>query len=219
MNMHQNARLTPKGRELLIERLARGEHPSDVASAMGVSLRTVYKWRQRYRQEGLSGLADRSSRPRRSPTRTLASVEAKVVELRRQRRIYDLIANQTGLSRATVGRILVRHGLNRWRDLEPAEPVIRYERERPGEMIHIDIKKLGKFNRIGHRITGDRHGQSNQRQMAPPPAGSSSTSVSTTIPAWASPRSWATRKSTAPSPFSTPPWPGTPASASASNAS
>jgi transposase InsO family protein len=163
MNMHQNARLTPKGRELLIHRLERGEHPEDVACAMGVSVRTVYKWRRRFREEGLCGLQDRSSKPHCSPAKTPGAAEAKVIALRRQKRIYDLIAEQTGLSRATVGRILVRHGLNRWRDLEPAEPVIRYERERPGELIHIDIKKLGKFNRVGHRITGDRHGQSNAR--------------------------------------------------------
>jgi hypothetical protein len=83
--------------------------------------------------------------------------------LRKQRRTFDRIADETGVSRATVGRILMRHGLNRWRDLEPQEPVIRYERDKPGEMVHIDIKKLGKFNRTGHRITGDRHGQSNAR--------------------------------------------------------
>jgi transposase InsO family protein len=163
MNMHQNARLTPKGRELLIARLERGEHRADVACAMGVSVRTVYKWWRRYREEGMSGLTDRSSRPKSSPTRTLEAIEKRVIALRRQKRIYDLIADETGLSRATVGRILERHGLNRWRDLEPAEPVIRYERDRPGEMIHIDIKKLGKFNRVGHRITGDRHGQSSAR--------------------------------------------------------
>ena len=163
MNMHHNARLTPKGRELLVGRLERGEHPEDVACAMGVSIRTVYKWRRRYREEGLSGLGDRSSRPLNSPARTPEAIEAQVIALRREKRVYDLIAKQTGLSRATVGRILVRHGLNRWRDLEPAEPVIRYERDSPGEIIHMDIKKLGKFNRVGHRITGDRHGQSSAR--------------------------------------------------------
>lgn len=163
MNIHKNARLTPKGREILVERLERGEHPSDVACAMGVSVRTVYKWRQRYRQFGRCGLKDRSSRPLASPLRTPASIEAQVVALRRDKRIYDLIAAETGLSRATVARILVRHGLNRWRDLEPTEPVMRYERERPGELIHMDIKKLGRFSRTGHRITGDRHGQANIR--------------------------------------------------------
>lgn len=169
MNMHQNARLTPKGRELLIERLERGEHPMDVAGAMGVSVRTVYKCRRRYLDGGLAALQDRSSRPRHSPARTAAALEADVVALRRQKRTYDRIADQTGLSRSTVARILVRHGLNRWRDLEPAEPVIRYERECPGELLHIDIKKLGKFNRVGHRITGDRNGQSTQRNNGTAP--------------------------------------------------
>ncbi len=163
MNMHKNARLTPKGRELLIERLERGERPNDVACAMGISIRTVYKWRGRYRDGGLAALQDRSSQPHRSPARTPAAREATVVTLRKQKRTYDRIADQTGLSRSTVARILVRHGLNRWRDLEPAEPVIRYERESPGEILHMDIKKLGKFNRVGHRITGDRHGQSSAR--------------------------------------------------------
>jgi len=161
MNLHQNARLTPKGREVLIRRLEHGERPGDVACAMGVSVRTVYKWRARYLAEGLTGLRDRSSRPARSPARTAATVEAEVIRLRRKRRTMDRIAARTGLSRATVGRILARHGLNRWRDLDPAEPVVRYERAAPGELIHIDIKKLGKFTRTGHRITGDpRQGKS-----------------------------------------------------------
>jgi transposase InsO family protein len=159
MNIHNNARLTVKGRELLISRLERGEPPCDVASAMGVSVRTVYKWRKRFSDDGQAGLLDRSSRPSISPARTPDVVEALVVSLRKQKRTYDRIAEQSGLSRSTVGRILVRHGLNRWRDLEPAEPVIRYERKRPGEMIHIDIKKLGRFRQVGHRITGDRTSQ------------------------------------------------------------
>ena len=161
MNMHQNARLTPKGREVLIRRLERGEHPDDVACAMGVSARTVYKWRRRYREDGLAGLLDRSSRPLNSPARTATPIEAEVIKLRRDRRTMDRIADETGLARATVGRILARHGLNRWRDLDPPEPVVRYERAAPGELIHIDIKKLGRFTRTGHRITGDpQQGQS-----------------------------------------------------------
>ena len=166
MNIHDNARMTPRGRETLISRLKRGEHPRDVATAMGVSAGTVYKWRRRYRAEGVAGLRDRSSKPNISPNRTPDHIEAKVVTLRKERRIYHRIAAETGVSRATVGRILTRHGLNRWRDLEPAEPVRRYERERPGEMIHIDIKKLGRFNKVGHRVTGDRTGQSNSRGVA-----------------------------------------------------
>ena len=163
MNIHKNARLTPRGREVLISRLKRGEHPQDVGAAMGVSASTVYKWRRRYRAEGLAGLLDRSSRPNASPNKTPDTIETKVIALRRERRIYHRIAAELGVSRATVGRILTRHGLNRWRDLEPAEPARRYERDKPGEMIHIDIKKLGRFNRVGHRITGDRTGHSNSR--------------------------------------------------------
>ncbi len=158
MNIHKNARLTPRGRAPLISRLERGEHREDVATAMGVSTRTVHKWWRRYRDEGHAGLQDRSSRPNVSPNKTPVDVETKVIALRRERRIYHRIAAETGISRTTVGRILVRHGLNRWRDLEPAEPVRRYERARPGEMIHLDIKKLGRFDKVGHRITGDRTG-------------------------------------------------------------
>ena len=163
MNVHKNAGLTPRGREILISRLERGEHPIDVATAMGVSTSTVYKWKRRHRAQGIAGLRDRSSRPHASPTRTPDDVEAKVTALRKERRIYSRIAAEVGLSRATVGRILTRHGLNRWRDLEPCEPVIRYERDRPGEMIHIDIKKLGRFDKVGHRITGERTKQSSRR--------------------------------------------------------
>ncbi len=163
MNIHENARLTLRGRELLIERLERGEHPQDVGAAMGVSTSTVYKWRRRHSAEGLAGLVDRSSRPNASPNKTPDEVETKVIALRKERRIYQHIAAVAGVSRATVGRILTRHGLNRWRDLEPAEPVRRYERDRPGEMIHLDIKKLGRFDKVGHRITKDRTGQSNSR--------------------------------------------------------
>ena len=131
MTMHQNARLTPKGREKLVGRLGRGEHPSDIASAMGVCVRTLYKWAKRFRNHGLAGLQDRFSRPALSPTQTPGDIEARVVQLRRARRIMDRIAPETGVSRATVERILARHGLNRWGDLEPAEPVVRYQRDAP----------------------------------------------------------------------------------------
>ena len=170
MNSHKNARLAPKGREILVRRLERGERPADVACAMGISLRTVYKWRGRYRDYGSEGLQDRSSRPSQTPGRTPASVEARVVQLRRERCIMERIAEETGVSRATVGRILARHGLNRWRDLEPSEPVVRYERDRPGDLIHIDIKKLGKVTRTGHRITGDRLNEQNPRIVVSKPA-------------------------------------------------
>lgn len=118
---------------------------------------------QRFREEGVEGLRDRSSRPLSSPSQTPVTTCTAVEALRRQRHTGRQIATEVGISPATVSRILRRLGLNRLRDLEPAEPVRRYEREHPGELIHIDIKKLGKFNRIGHRITGDRTGQSRLR--------------------------------------------------------
>lgn len=108
-------------------------------------------------------MADRSSRPKTSPRRTEAAVADAIAALRRQRLTGKHIAMETGVSEATVSRVLARAGLSRLKVLEPAAPVRRYERERPCEMIHIDIKKLGRFDRVGHRITGDRNGQSLSR--------------------------------------------------------
>ena len=164
MNIHKNARLTPHSRAELVRRvLVDRQTPMSVATDMGVSVRTVHKWVARYRAEGQAGLADRSSRPhqlrRPTPPATVKRIEA----LRRQRWTGKRIAMATGLSTATVSRVLRRLGISRMKDLEPAEPVRRYQREYPGELIHIDIKKLGRFARIGHRITGDRTGQSNPR--------------------------------------------------------
>jgi transposase InsO family protein len=153
--MYKNARLTPKGRELMLERLKAGQHQLDVAQAMGVSLTTVKKWRQRFRSEGLAGLQDRSSRPRSSPRQLLAGTVCSVVSLRRQRRTGRFIAGCLGVSRASVSRILRRAKLSRWRELEPATPTVRYEREHPGELLHLDVKKLGRIKGIGHRIHGD----------------------------------------------------------------
>lgn len=164
MDVHKNAKLTPAGREVMVQRLGeRGQTPRSLSSAVGVCPRTVRKWATRFKAEGLAGLSDRSSRPRRSPTRTPAGTEARIGDLRRRRWTGAQIAAEAKVSRATVFRILGRMGMNRLRDLEPAQPVRRYEREHPGEMIHIDIKKLGRFNKIGHRITGDRTGQSTGR--------------------------------------------------------
>ena len=125
--------------------------------------KTVAKWIDRFEAEGMEGLRDRSSRPLSSPSQTTPADCAAVETLRRQRHTGEQIAGEVGVSAATVSRILKRLGLNRLSALEPAEPVRRYERAAPGEILHIDIKKLGKFNRIGHRISGDRTGQSNTR--------------------------------------------------------
>lgn len=163
MNVHKNARLTPRGREWLVMQAASGQTPKAVSEAVGVCPRTVRKWVKRHEKEGLAGLEDRSSRPHRLYRPTPQPIVERIEALRRERLTGKAIAADVGVSPATVSRILKRLGLNRLRMLEPAEPVRRYERERPGELIHIDIKKLGKFNRVGHRITGDRKGQSNSR--------------------------------------------------------
>jgi transposase InsO family protein len=162
MNVHKNARLTPRGREWIVTLSARGQTPQAISRAVGVCPRTVRKWIKRYEVEGPAGLRDRSSRPARLHRPTPQPTVERVEALRRQRLTGKAIAAETGVSPATVSRILKRLGLNKLSALEPA-PVRRYEREHPGELIHIDIKKLGKFSRIGHRITGDRTGQSKTR--------------------------------------------------------
>ena len=157
MDTHKNAPLTPKGREAMVRSVIGGGLTKAAAALQfNVSAKTVAKWVERFRAEGVGGLRDRSSRPLSSPSQTLPATCAAVEALRRQRHTGKQIAVEAGISPATVSRILRRLGLNRLRDLEPAEPVRRYEREHPGELIHIDIKKLGKFNRVGHRITGAR---------------------------------------------------------------
>ena len=117
----------------------------------------------RFEAEGFDGLKDRSSRPHRLYRPTPAAIVEQVEALRRQRWTGKQIAAEVGVSPATVSRILRRLGLNRIAALEPAEPVRRYERQHPGELIHIDIKKLGRFERIGHRITGKRTGNAASR--------------------------------------------------------
>jgi transposase InsO family protein len=163
MNIHKNARLTPIGRERLVQAILSGQTPEAAAHTAGVCPRTARKWLGRFKAEGRAGLMDRSSRPKRLYRPTPAAVVKQVEVLRRQRFTGKHIAADLEVSPATVSRILRRLGLNRMRDLEPAEPVRRYEREHPGDMIHIDIKKLGRFDKVGHRITGDRTGQSNSR--------------------------------------------------------
>ena len=163
MDIHKNARTTPHGRMLIVERLQAGWNIPDVAAASGVDPRTVRKWRDRFAAEGSAGLQDRSSRPRRSPTRTAADVAANIEQLRRERRSGPTIARQLGLPVSTVGAVLRRQGLGRLAAIDPRPAIIRYERDNPGELIHIDIKKLGRIDGIGHRITGDRRGQSNKR--------------------------------------------------------
>jgi transposase InsO family protein len=163
MDIHKNARLTPLGREHMVTMVLSGQTPKAVSEAVGVCPRTVRKWVERYTSEGQAGLQDRSSRPQQLYRPTPQPVIDRIEALRRHRMTGQAIAAEVGVSAATVSRVLKRLGLNKLSALEPAEPIRRYERERPGELIHIDIKKLGKFDQIGHRITGDRTGQSNSR--------------------------------------------------------
>lgn len=163
MDVHENARTTHHSRLLMIKRLQAGWSVGAVATALGITSKTVCKWRDRHAVEGAPGLADRSSRPHRSPTRLAGHEEDAIEALRRQRLTGPAIARRLGRPLSTVGVVLRRRGLGRLAALDPRPPVTRYERERPGELIHIDIKKLGRIDGIGHRITGNRTGQSNRR--------------------------------------------------------
>ena len=156
MQLHRNAKTTPKGRALIVQRVdVDGWTVTQTAGAFGVSVRTVHKWRARHDTEGLAGLLDRDSTPHRSPERTSQRQVAAIVALRTQRLSGTRIAQRLGVPRSTVGVVLRRLGLGRLRP--PAPPlVVRYERARPGELLHVDMKALGRIVRPGHRVTGDR---------------------------------------------------------------
>ena len=157
MNVHKNARLTPLGRAVMISRIEdEGWSVARAAQAAGLSRRTASKWLGRQRSGGERRLHDRSSAPLRCPRKTPADVTAQIAVLRHQRMTGPAIARALGLARSTVGLILRRLGLGKLSALDPKVPIVRYERAAPGEMIHLDIKKLGKFNVEGHRVTGDR---------------------------------------------------------------
>lgn len=157
MNTHKNARLTYLRRlEMVQDITQRGLATSEAAARQDVSAVTARKWLGRYLVGGPTGLLDKSSRPEKSPRAIEPSVALAIVELRRKLFLQAHIATYVGVSKATVSRVLRRAGLSRLSDLRPDEPVQRYERETPGELLHIDIKKLGRFDKVGHRITGDR---------------------------------------------------------------
>jgi len=157
MNSHKHARLTPKGRALLVNRvLQQGWKVGAASEAGGVSVRTAYKWLARFKAEGFAGLNDRSSRPAHCPHATSSVDRAQFEALRRQRWPLWRIAMQAGRSLATLSRCMKQAGLSRLRSLEPIVPVVRYERAAPGELLHIDTKRLGRIQGVGHRITGDR---------------------------------------------------------------
>jgi transposase InsO family protein len=156
MDLHQNAALTLRRREALARNVVDQVLTLNAAAAaFNVSAKTARKWTRRYRQQGLAGLHDRSSRPLRSPRQTPSQLADQVLTLRHQRWTGVRIAQHTGLSRATVSRLLRRHRLSRVRDLDPPVPVRRYEHPHPGDLLHIDTKKLARFIKPGHRVTGD----------------------------------------------------------------
>ena len=157
MNVHENARLTPAGRAVMIARIVEeGWSVRRAAEAAGVSERTAYTWLGRHRRGGERRLHDRSSAPRRCPRRTSPQRVAEIEQLRRGRMTGPSIARTLGMPRSTVGAVLRRLGLGRLSALEPKLPANRYERAAPGELIHLDIKSLGKIAGLGHRVTGDR---------------------------------------------------------------
>ena len=158
MNSHKNARLTFEGRKLLVERIAAmGLMPA--AQAAGISARTARKWLKRFEEQGLAGLLDRSSRPARTRTNLDAQLCERIEQLRRSRMPMRRIATVVGRSVATVSRVLARLGLSSLKALDPLAPQVRYEREAPGELLHMDTKKLGRIVQPSHRVTGDRRDQ------------------------------------------------------------
>ena len=156
MNIHKLARLTPFGRAVLVQRVAAGVPVSTVAREAGVSRQTVYKWCRRAEADAPDALHDRASTPHHSPQRLVRYRRRQIEKRRRQRWSSRRIAQYYQLPISTVVTEIRRLGLNRLSSLEPPRPVVRYERERPGELVHLDIKKLGKIGRVGHRIHGNR---------------------------------------------------------------
>ena len=157
MHTHPNARLTPLGRERLLRRhIDHGESLDFLATQVGISVRTAYKWLARYRSGGASALVDRRS-VRRTQRRTLDPLQLqRAVDLRHERCTLRRVARVLAAPLSTVGRVLKALGLGRLKNLQPAEPVRRYQWAQPGDMIHVDTKQLARFERVGHRITGDR---------------------------------------------------------------
>jgi len=160
MRVHGNARLTPHGRGELARRvLFESWSTSDAARAAAVSERTARKWVRRFHEEGPQGLVDRSSAPHRVPRRTPPDRERAILALRRVRMTAAEIAEVLSMPLSTVSAVLARCGLGRLSRLEPLEPANRYQRAQPGELVHVDVKRLARIDGIGHRISGSRAGQ------------------------------------------------------------
>jgi transposase len=158
MNVHANARLSPLGRQLLCERIRlEGWTVAEAAEAVNVSERTTYRWLARY--DLGEPMTDRSSRPHHSPARTPPKVEAVIERLRRLRKTSSAIAALLNMAVSTVCAVLRRLGLNRLSRLGPPEPPNRYCRRHPGELVHLDVKKLGRFAKPGKRVRGEGPGR------------------------------------------------------------
>jgi len=163
MNVHSLARTTPRSRALIVERQRSGIAEAAIAEQLGVHRKTVRKWVRRGAIEGPAGLLDRSSRPHRSPTQLPEEWRDAALALRRLRFTQHRIAGVLGVTKSRIQRVCSSGGLARLSALDPPQPDNRYVRSRPGELIHVDTKKLGQFTRPGHRVTGSRHGQSASR--------------------------------------------------------
>jgi transposase InsO family protein len=168
MKVHANAPLGPKGRETMVVRvLEQGWSLTEAAEAVGVSERTCSKWVARYRAEGAAGLVDRSSAPRSIPHRTPDELVEVIVLLRRLRMTGAEIAFCLAMALSTVSAVLLRVGLGKLSRLDPPEPPNRYQRRRAGELLHIDVKKLGRIRGgAGHRVTGKRRGNPTKTNAA-----------------------------------------------------
>lgn len=157
MNTHKHARLTFARRlEMVKQMTLQGLDASQAGALQGVTAQTARKWLGRYLWGGEAALADASSRPICSPKAICESKALLIVELRKRRMLQSRIASYAGVSASTVSRVLARAGLSRLSDLQPSEPVVRYEHDAPGDMLHIDTKKLGRIVRPSHRVTGNR---------------------------------------------------------------
>lgn len=157
MNTHKHARLTFARRLEMVQQMTlQGLSAVQAAAVQGVTPPTARKWLGRYLAGGEAALADASSRPASSPRAIDPSKAVLILELRKRRMLQARIARSVGVSQATVARVLARAGLSRLSDLVPTEPVVRYEHEAPGDLLHIDTKKLGVIVRPSHRVTGNR---------------------------------------------------------------
>lgn len=155
MNVHKLAKLAPAGRLQMVRRLVAGDSVARVAAAVGLSGTAVRRWWRRYQTEGVAGLVDRSSRPRHSPRRLARAVRRQIVRGRQQGQSSLQLATALGLPLSTVVVTQRRAGYARL-PRPPRPPIVRYERARPGELLHVDTKRLGRIGRVGHRIHGDR---------------------------------------------------------------